>query len=404
MTITETVTGGDAVAALLTPEAVRTRCAQVWEAGLAGRLDHFTLAPEAMDATADYVVDTIRANYRDLAVPYHARWRHFTLDGTDLWRQTFEALPQGSAERARARFDLCITSVLLDAGAGTAWRYAHARSGRTIGRSEGLALASLDAFEAGLFSSDPARPLKADAQGLADLTEAALARAFQVGPDNPLVGLEGRVGLLNRLGAAIGAGAGHLYDVLAGKARDGRLEARQILLGVLGAFGSIWPGRLTLDGVNLGDTWRHPAVRAGDGTDGLVPFHKLSQWLSYSLVEPLEEAGIAVTDLDQLTGLAEYRNGGLLVDCGLLKPRHGGMLGTAFAAGHPVIVEWRALTVAGLDALAGPVRARLGRDAASLPLAAILEGGTWAAGRRIAAERRHDAAPPIALVSDGSVF
>ena len=46
----------------------------------------------------------------------------------------------------------------------------------------------------------------------------------------------------------------------------------------------------------------------------LVPFHKLSQWLSYSLIESLERSGLKVLHIDQLTGLAEYRNGGLFVD------------------------------------------------------------------------------------------
>ena len=39
----------------------------------------------------------------------------------------------------------------------------------------------------------------------------------------------------------------------------------------------------------MGDVWPHPAI-------GLVPFHKLSQWLSYSLVEPIEGAGLEVVD------------------------------------------------------------------------------------------------------------
>jgi len=52
-----------------------------------------------------------------------------------------------------------------------------------------------------------------------------------------------------------------------------------------------------------------------------VPFHKLSQWLAYSLIEPLEAAGIAVDGLGDLTALAEYRNGGLLVDLGVIRPR-----------------------------------------------------------------------------------
>ena len=53
-----------------------------------------------------------------------------------------------------------------------------------------------------------------------------------------------------------------------------------------------------------------------------MPFHKLSQWLAYSLIEPLEEAGIAVTGLDELTALAEYRNGGLLDRSGRARPKH----------------------------------------------------------------------------------
>ena len=67
-------------------------------------------------------------------------------------------------------------------------------------------------------------------------------------------------------------------------------------------------------------------------------------------------------------------------------------------------MEWRALTVVLLDRLAGRLRARLGLDATALPLAKVLEGGTWAAGRRIAAEKRAGGPPPIALSSDGAVF
>jgi hypothetical protein len=39
-----------------------------------------------------------------------------------------------------------------------------------------------------------------------------------------------------------------------------------------------------------------------------------------------------------------------------------------------------------------------------LPLAKILQGGTWAAGRKIARERRADGSPPLRVVSDGTVF
>src|SRR3546814_1164320 len=71
---------------------------------------------------------------------------------------------------------------------------------------------------------------------------------------------------------------------------------------VLDGFGAIWPSRMSLDGANLGDVWRHRGIVSGDLTSGLVPFHKLSQWLTYSLVEIFEDAGIVVTGLDDLTG------------------------------------------------------------------------------------------------------
>ena len=68
------------------------------------------------------------------------------------------------------------------------------------------------------------------------------------------------------------------------------------------------------------------------------------------------------------------------------------------------IVEWRALTVSLLDELAVGVRKELGKTAEELPLACILEGGTWAAGREIALELRKDGEPPLKIESDGTIF
>lgn len=408
-------TDAEAVAWLRTPQAIRARCGAVMDAAREDRLEHFRYDADRLDAAAEAVIETMTAAYPDLEVPYHARWRHFTVGGTDRWQALAAAGPApGTPERARVRFDLVVTSVLLDAGAGDAWRYLDPQSGTHFARSEGLALASLDMFAAGAFSADPANPLRADAAALAALTEDAVAHGFQADADNPLVGLAGRTGLLQALGRALGdrpdlfgktaPRVGALFDCLAEQARDGAIPAATVLAAVLDGFGAIWPGRVSLGGVNLGDVWRHPAAVADDMTDGLVPFHKLSQWLTYSLLEPLEEAGIRVTGVDALTGLAEYRNGGLLVDTGVLVPRHDAVTGQAHGPGDPVIVEWRALTVAGLDQVAEAVRRRLGLSAQELPLAKVLEGGTWQAGRRLAAARRPGGPPPIRLESDGTVF
>jgi hypothetical protein len=359
-------------------------------------------------------VETIRARHPDLSIPYHARWRHFAAGGRDRWGELAASLGGlEGAEVARLRVELCVVSVLLDAGAGAAWFYTEPATGAVLNRSEGLAVASLDAFRAGLFSGDPLRhPLRADADGLSRLGADALGRAFQAGPGNPLEGLEGRAALVRNLGAALAARPdlfgtdppriGGLFDHLLGQATAGGLPARSILAAVLDGFGPIWPGRLSIGGVGLGDVWRHPLAAPDGPVPGLVPFHKLSQWLAYSLVEVFEEAGVPVSGLDELTGLPEYRNGGLLLDSGVLVLRDPALAVEPLPVGHQAIVEWRALTVALLDRLAGRVRARL--DCPDMPLARILEGGTWAAGRRIAAALRPDGGPPLRVLSDGTVF
>src|SRR6202000_1744432 len=144
----------------------------------------------------------------------------------------------------------------------------------------------------------------------------------------------------------------------------------------------IWPSRLTLGGIPLGDCWKHPAMSTRDATNELTPLHKLSQWLAYSLSEPLQTAGFTVPDIDGLTGLAEYRNGGLFVDAGVLSLRDPAEAAREHDVASTLVVEWRALTVALLDRVSEALRRTLNLDATALPLAKVLEGGTWAAGRQ----------------------
>lgn len=401
---------------LLAASAVRARAEQMLEIGLAGGLTHFTVDLGRMDGVAEAVLAVTRKAYPALDIPFHARWRHFVLGGVDRWAQLADAASwPDRAARARAEFDLAIVSVLLDAGAGAAWRYRDAATGQAICRSEGLAIASLDMFASGLFSREAHAPFRADADVLAKLPPAALSTSFQVTDANPLLGLDGRTDLLQRLGRLVAArpeifGAndtprpGGLFDHIAAQADGDVIAAPAILSAVLNHLGPIWPSRLELAGIPLGDCWRHPAIKADDATAGLVPLHKLSQWLSYSLIEPLQRAGFAVTDIDGLTGLAEYRNGGLFVDHDVLRLRDAADAERAHAVDSLLVVEWRALTVALLDRLAELVRAKLGRTPETLPLASILEGGSWAAGRAIAFSRRPDGSPPLKVISDGTVF
>lgn len=398
-----------AVAYLRTPLAIRVRAANVLEAGLLGELRHFAVARDRIDAVAERVIAVTRAAYPNLRIPVRGRLGHFRTGGLDRVAPILFAAGGGGAG-ADALIDLVMVSVLCDAGAGDVWRYREAATGQELTRSEGLAVAGLRAFEAGLFSADPLAPLRVDAAALRQLDDADLARAFQVDADNPLIGLAGRAALLRRLGEVLDASSARfpggrpsgLFHAL--RARGPEVRAADLLGELLEGLGPIWPSRHELAGFGLGDVWRHAAAGGSGPSAGLMPFHHLSQWLAYALFEPFELGGLRVSQPGALTGLPEHRNGGLLVDLGVIVPRHDGVTRDHHQVGDDVVVEWRALTVALLDWVADRVRERLEVSAEQLPLARILEGGTWAAGRQLARARRPGGGSPIPVDSDGTVF
>jgi hypothetical protein len=393
---------------LLSAKAVRQTSRRMLALADEGSLEEWTLDRGRIGPTVDFVAKVIRERYPTLRIPYHARWRHFVFGGRDLWAEiAAECKWESPAAAGRAAFDLAITSVLLDAGAGAEWRYRDSLC--MAARSEGLALASLRWFERGGFADFGSNdPWRADAVALSRIDGAVIDQAFQVGPGNPLAGAHGRAALLNRLGRAVSTRPdlfakadtprpGGLFDLLveqAGAARE--LPAAVILATLLEGLGPIWPGRPMLDGVSLGDCWPY--------RDGWVPLHKLSQWLAYSLFEPLEQAGIRIVEVGGLTGLAEYRNGGLFVDMGVLVPRDAAAYSAVHDVSDPFVVTWRSATVGLLDEIAPLVAERLGLTAEEFPLARVLEGGTWAAGRIIARDKRANGGPPFEISSDGTVF
>lgn len=395
---------------LLSPAAIRERTQQIYALTQAER-GCFVINEERLPATVAFVLDVIRKHYPDLNVPFHSRWGHIQAGASNrlalLNQQLAEADP---VERTRTKIDMVVMSVLLDAGAGPQWCY-HENE-RSFNRSEGLAVAAYHMSRRGLFSASPKQePWRVDGARLQALTQTELETGFQVDENNPLTGVAGRLGLLNRLGAVLcdntswfpDARPGNLLDRLR-RSHGDQFTAQQLLGAVLEGFGPIWPGRLTLNGRPLGDVWHHPELGAVDDPKALVPFHKLSQWLTYSLIEPIREAGFPVPGVEQLTGLAEYRNGGLFVDHGVLQLRDPKNLTQSHTPDSPLIVEWRALTLCLLDRVVTDIQSALGETPETFPAAKVLEGGTWRAGRILAAEKRADSSPPIKLASDGTVF
>ncbi|KAJ2786140.1 hypothetical protein GGI15_001704 [Coemansia interrupta] len=426
--------------------AVRQRASAVYSLAQAGRLQHFRLDESKLDAVCDYVVELITRDYGELSVvPSHGRWRSYSVSVAGRQRDLvaemvaeWRAAGVEPRECARRVVDLFVVSVLVDAGAGSRWAYEDAEVGR-VQRTEGLGMAALRMFQRGAFSSSPSVPCQADSRALAGLADHALLEGFQVSPENPLLGAENRAELLRRLGAALDQGEeffappadlpgalprpGFVLDYLERRREaEGRVVVGDLWRAIVVGLAPVWPAsRTQLNGVPLGDVWPCAALLASsdDPSDALVPFHKLSQWLTWSLLEVVVRlGGFEVEGTELLTGLPEYRNGGLFVDMGVLTLRpedrerglgHPEARGVPlFDGGDSVIVEWRALTVALLDRVAEGVSARCCGENGVVPgmlLARVLEGGTWKAGREIAARLRPETKdPPINIVSDGTLF
>ncbi|OBZ89770.1 Uracil catabolism protein 4 [Choanephora cucurbitarum] len=405
-------------------KAIRERCEKVYEAP--EKLIAFDIDESRLPAIVDHVTNTTTRRFPQLdQIPPHSRLRHFDPVQLQSLRDQWAQQGVDQVEQARRLVDLVIVSVLVDAGAGQVWKY-KTKNGVSIGRSEGLALASFDMFLQGYFSSQNEVPDSVDAAGLDNVTVKKMTEGFQVTETNPMVGLEGRSNLLKRLARVLEEQSvyfpsiyresprpGNLIDFLLSSAQENKNTVHiETLWEAVMSLSGIWPARLEVNGVAMGDVWMCDSLVDQGNFENLVPFHKLSQWLTYSLIESIElSLDIKIEGVEQMTGLPEYRNGGLLVDYGLLtlkleQAKRGGATQEgqlpAFEGSDPVIVEWRALTVTYLDKIKKEVEKKLGR---TLSLAQVLEGGTWTAGREIAAKLRpEDGGPPIVIKSDGTIF
>ncbi|KAE9005063.1 hypothetical protein PR001_g16870 [Phytophthora rubi] len=402
--------------------SVRDGCHRVLALGRQDKLPHFSVVESRIPSLADYVISVIRQSYptpNEAAVPFHSRWRHFETGKPQRVQQMTSTWRCDTLEQARRLLDLALVSVLLDAGAGPTWTFQEPDSEDVYSRSEGLGIASFHMFLGGSFSSQQEKdPHRVDAAALANLPDDAIAKAFQVSETNPLVGCAGRTDLLKRLGKSIAnypeffkgedgsIRPGNMVDYLKKHQNaSGEVSITELWKVVLYGLQDIWPDRRTrIGGQNMGDVWELSYLPEHEKAGKFVSFHKLSQWLTYSLMEPLQDAGFKITDLKLMTGLPEYRNGGLLVDFGVLVPKSPNILTDEFEPSSEVTIEWRALTVAILDELHKVILERLNFTADFFPLVKMLEGGSWKAGRVIAKEKRADGGPPIKIKSDGTVF
>ncbi|PHH72868.1 hypothetical protein CDD80_4209 [Ophiocordyceps camponoti-rufipedis] len=429
--------------------AVRERSKLVLSKALENDLNHFTVDMTKLPDVVAFVSRLIKRDYDAPfnTIPGHGRYQHFCVGDRDRVAQLMASWPESidNTEKCRRLIDLFLVSVLLDAGAGTQWSYKSPENGRTYRRSEGLAIASLDMFKAGLFSGNAANKTQVDKAGLQSLTVEKLEAGLQSRPGNQLAGLEGRTALLIRLADALddkkdffgadgrpGNMIDHLLSHPSTLASSVLVVPLPVLWNVLmNGLASIWPpSRTALNGVSLGDAWPCNAMRRQDGApwESILPFHKLTQWLTYSLMQPMQSLlNMHFAGTELLTGLPEYRNGGLFVDTGVLTlkadDQERGLQNYAeycrrtgtkavevapmFEPGDDVVVEWRGVTVGLLDTLRVEVNKALKAELAGneLTLPQLLEAGSWKGGREIAEiHRPNTKEPPILIESDGTVF
>ncbi|KAM0271118.1 hypothetical protein ACHAQH_009205 [Verticillium albo-atrum] len=336
--------------------AIRERSQIVTDKALRNELNHFDVDLNKFPDVVSFVAGIIKRDYDApfTSIPGHGRHQHFCVGGRDRIAHLLSTFPDDvdNTEKCRRMIDLFLVSVLLDAGAGTQWSYKSTENNRIYRRSEGIAVASLEMFKSGMFSSDKSNKYQVDTDGLLTLTPEKLAAGLQSKPGNEMAGVQGRTQLLIRLADA--------------------LEKK-------------------------------PEFFGGDGRPGRM------------------------VGVELLTGLPEYRNGGLFVDTGVLtlKPDdverglqnyadHGRKTGVKgvevapmFEPSDDVIVEWRGVTVGFLDKLLIEVNKYLRKElgGSELTLAQLLEAGSWKGGREIAeVSRPNTKEPPILIDSDGTVF
>lgn len=402
---TETIDTDQVSLECMTLQHVRSQTKRLYEMGIKNQLEYFQINLEKIPHCVSFVDQVINDYYPNGAkIPPHSRMRH--LEPYPQFEEMMKDMKCDKMEKVRRLLDLVFVSVLVDAGAGTQWKYMSDEKLYTS--SEGLGIASLDMFVDGLFSSDKAMPYRVNSLALHNLTEKKLEKGFQVSSKNPLLALKGRLQLLQRLGVALenspkyfGKEVPRPGNILDFVYRNGEVSLKDLWEACAFGLEPVWPKHAS--GLQTGDIWHHSKLTTpGKPGSDLVSFHKLTQWLLYSVIEVIE-TGLGITvksDGLSLTALAEYRNGGLLVDMGILTLRDPQLYAALHSPGSELIVEWRALTIQLMDTIA----AELAKKYPGMQLAQVLEGGTWRAGRVIAKKLRADGSPPIKIRSDGTVF
>jgi GTP cyclohydrolase II len=360
---------------------VRESCQEVYNYVKNNKSKYFKINEDKLESGSEYIANYTKNKYPNLNINYHSRLSHI-----ENWENEILKWDCDITEKIKRMIDLTFISVFLDAGAGNKWTYI--KDGKKYNRSEGLAMAAFDMFNNGVFSSDSALPTRVNSHKLKNLSRDDLINGFQLTKKNYLIGLDGRLDLLKNFGKILDKNKKYFGKEIArpGNIID-HLGTNQIdfneLSNIIFNF-----SELTQD------------VHIHTDLKMYIPYHKLLQWLLYSLIDLFMKFRINVINTETLTALPEYRNGGMIIDLGIIEIKDKTLFNKKHDINSDLIIEWRCLTVILIDIIKEKVNIILNSN---LHLGQLLESGTWKIGRELAKKNRNGLSP-FTILSNGTVM
>ena len=118
---------------LMTPHAVRARANLLLDKALEGELSHVAVDIGALDPLSDSLAARIRAEWPDLALPFHSVWRRFEAGGHDRFAGLAASRQWPDVrEMGRAAFDMALVAGFIGPAAPDGWGFADALTGGTL--------------------------------------------------------------------------------------------------------------------------------------------------------------------------------------------------------------------------------------------------------------------------------
>ncbi len=396
---------------LLSGKAVLQRSKDVLVQARSGDLASLSIDESAIAGTVQLVRREIEATYPDYQLPPWSYWRRLETGGHDRWGMLAGAREFETADAMiRSAADLVVLIAVARQNFRQGWSFEEALSGGRFDGADGTALAVFGMFAAGAFSSAPADPLRADAHALVRMEPEEIAAGFQMEQTADETQLLHLATMFKRLGEVMAmrpdlfehegeTRPGSLLARIAAENRDQTVSSGLLVERYLEGLTAIWDGGAVLDDVILGDVWAHDGICRTSTPKAFMPFHLPVLEIVHSLVEPLAWAGYMTSDLDRLPGLASLEHCALFIATGVIRLNEDDNVAPLHAA-----IELRAVTLGLLEEIADRLRSELEVDADTLPLICIQQGGTVAAGSKIAMENPAVWEKASKILSAGGVF